>query len=737
MERLVLFWLRCLLLVSVIFSLTACGGGGGDSSGGGELSFSLSSNSVSFTANQNDTSSPASATITATAHNGYVFLEVIGGGATLSCPGENVCTITVPAIGAPQSMPVGTSNDTITVNGYRVQGASTPFMTKTIAVSYTITEGLTVSPDSLTFTAVETEVPIPQIINESRSQPLTWTSQVWTSSGGNWLSTSVNSGTTNSSTTVSVSALTAGSYYGYIDYEHSLTTGRKRVNVNYVTEPILAANSVAFNISENSLPADLSKNLLVTLSPNATTAPNISWTASLQDAWLSLSQVSGDTSTNNTISLDLVVSELNNLDNGDYTTTITLTPDSSTYSPITVDVTLSLNIPQFNYVSPNIVYTGGNTPLIIRGENIGTNITSVLIGTNTVSVTQIDETKLELTQPPLAIGSYPIGRDIPTGINNSNATLEVINPPSFGYHVQAIDGSKDRVLFDAKRNAIFIASRSTQQIHRLVFNGVSWDLTSVNIPDLYDIELTPDSEILLATNSAQILHLDAVSLAQLKAITPPFTDFTKPKTIKVTNSGLALLSLAINNDFQEAVRHKVYSLLDDSFPTTSVISGGIYSPITHYSLPIRDRIVVTYNNGGNPGMVANNELNSLTPSSSSISYNPDHMHLSAVGDRGVNQSNVWSVRQTGLVYLGSIVDDGTTMQSVVSPDASRVYSYDLNGSVRTFDITDTSVFGSFPEIGVPVILPDVPGNNVQMETTPDGGHLIIAGDTHLIITPTP
>ena len=76
--------------------------------------------------------------------------------------------------------------------------------------------------------------------------------------------------------------------------------------------------------------------------------------------------------------------------------------------------------------------------------------------------------------------------------------------------------------------------------------------------------------------------------------------------------------------------------------------------------------------------------------------------------------------------------------AVLSPDGTRIYYYDASaGMLHTLDARTPPPNGTFPEIGSGVQLPDAPGIGPVMVITPDGGTLILAGTTHLIVMPAP
>lgn len=743
-----------IIIVANLFFLVSCGN---SSEGGGDISFELSTSTANFTSNKDDINPPGSVSIVVTANNGTVYFGFDYNNYNLSfdCNGTRRCILTIspPYMG---STPSGTYNDTIIVYGYKVDGVKTnPFMSKVINVSYTVTDGLSVSPNNLSFASVESETPSPQILTATYASPLAWTLTSAVNASDSWIIPSALSGTTDSEIAVSVESMRAGSYTGNVNFSHALTKDHKSIGVNYDVQPMLYVdpfNLPAFNITGSSLLSDLSQNLVIGLNPNAVTSPDISWYASTQSSWMRISSSTGDTTNNKTIAVNLIVSELNKLNNGDYDGVITITPDSDLYSPIDVTIHLSLRVPQITYVSPNVVYAGGTLPVIIRGNDFGNAILDINIGSNIVTATRKDSTTIRITELTLPVGNYPLYKDIPTGINNSKAILTVTNSVVFPYKFFAISGSQGRISYDAKTNSILIVNRSEQTLHRATYNGTDWDIDSAYIQYLYDIDLTPDSEEIIATNTQSIMHIDAVTLALKKTITPLFIDQygysnnNRPKSIRIGNSGDALIGMD-NNNGQLAIELARYRLSDNSFSDR----GYSYSAVSWFdSRPARDLISASDVSSTYGAKLFNGDIVGVE-SVYRWGAQPTYMHFSAVGDRAVYKNSVWAIGENSdpnispfpyySSYIGYISENaeitpGTILYSVMSPDGLTAYAYHTDRKIRSYDVS-TIQHWQYSEKGIPISIPDDLGNNIKMEITPNGRNLIIGGSLGLVITPVP
>ena len=99
--------------------------------------------------------------------------------------------------------------------------------------------------------------------------------------------------------------------------------------------------------------------------------------------------------------------------------------------------------------------------------------------------------------------------------------------------------------------------------------------------------------------------------------------------------------------------------------------------------------------------------------------------------------NATDVYDQNLTLLGSL--PGTTVGSVLSPDAHRAYTYDSAGSVRVFDLTTAPTAGLYPEITPAKSLSGspVPSSSARLIVSPDGGTLFVALAGSVFVVPLP
>jgi hypothetical protein len=227
--------LRLFVLI-FLFTLSACGGGGG---GGSGPSISLSTNNLTFSANDpTAAASPASQTVTATINgsvSGTLYILVVSTGPAVGSI-SNV-TITGPTTGQADVFPAsastlgpGTYSSTITVTAC-TSGPTcssgvigTP---QTIKVTYTIGADLSLSPTAVTYFAS------PNVVSAAKSVTLSsngasakWTSSIdYVSGTTGWLSIKPASGSAlPANVSVNVTGMPVGTYKANITFTSGVSS---------------------------------------------------------------------------------------------------------------------------------------------------------------------------------------------------------------------------------------------------------------------------------------------------------------------------------------------------------------------------------------------------------------------------------------------------------------------------------------------------------------------------------
>ncbi len=310
---------------------------------------------------------------------------------------------------------------------------------------------LTASPTSLTFT-FPTGGTTPPAQTLSISGPngtgtFNYTVAPTTTSGGNWLSTSPQNGTTPGSVSVSVNpgTLATGTYNGVLTLSASgvgSTTVPVTLNVTAAATLSVSPQSLSFSSQVGgSNPA--AQSLAVTASGGAAVNYTVGVTSN-GGTWLSAT-ASGTTPGTISVSVNAA-----NLAAGSYTGTVTITPSGSGNSPQTVTVTLTITTqPATLTVAPQSLTfsapVGGSAPatqaVTVSTSNSVTASYSVAANSTgnwlsaTASGTTPGTVTVSVNQTGLAVGQYSGSLSISsTGATNTpqtvQVTLNVVAPPS-------------------------------------------------------------------------------------------------------------------------------------------------------------------------------------------------------------------------------------------------------------------------------------------------------------------
>jgi hypothetical protein len=224
------------------------------------------------------------------------------------------------------------------------------------------------------------------------------------------------------------------------------------INVTYHVAALQSsAASFQYSIGNSPSAGDMSRQATITGFPPQ------NWAATTNVDWLT---VTGSGGNGGTLNASLVQSVVNNLHNGTYTGSITLTPGTAG-QPLVVPVELQINRTQINHVSPYVSYSGTSGNVIIRGEQFSqVTISDVLFGsTPAQSFTVVNGTEIRATVP----ASLPLGRHTVKLQSNfagvrELAELAVVTAPFFTAAALPYPDTGDKtvntIVYDAERAAL-------------------------------------------------------------------------------------------------------------------------------------------------------------------------------------------------------------------------------------------------------------------------------------------
>lgn len=679
--ELVLRLARIIVLASLCAS---CGGGGGGGGGGGALSFSLSTTNVAFSATENGTT-PANQTVVATALNGTVYFSISATGsalasATLNCSGSTCQIELVPV--APVGITPGTLSSTVVVSGCTTQGAcgaqvgNSP---QTINVSYVISSGpvLSSNPSALGLQTTPSMAPQPQTVALATSMATTWSSSVTYLAGGNgWLNVP-SSGNAPGNVSIGVGALPVGAYRAQV--------------------------------------------------------------------------------------------------------TFTPTGGGGTVSILVVAVSHDTGL---SYVAPYVGTAGTAQPTILRGSgfsSLSAAQAQVLFGTTAgTNVQVINDSEIKVTAPALASGEYAVSVKDNSQTLAGTPSMVVVSAPGYAYAKIPRSANTDSVvpghlIYDAQRGAIYLydvdtggPSTGTQysdEIERYQFSLGTWNGDVLYAFSPLGQQPTPDPGALaLAPNGNSLVRLGYTTVDQVDPAAGTLLASTNVSdTFGIPNYQVNVWRGAMTNNGM---------LLG-----TAIVSGPISLPTLpgftyFYDVPTgaflpapqapngQDISQFTFTGAGDGSTVLATEGGALP--TAFVVYDAGSATYPISGGLGTLNSSLASLSRDGTRALMhadttryAVVDFGSGVSHlvgylpppaadalVISPDGTRAYTFvESANTLHVYDLT-AAVDGNaqYPEIGTGLALVDTPsasGTSVAMIITPDGGTLILAGSSNVIVTPKP
>ena len=750
-----------LVLISILV-LSACGGGGtlpSLSGNSNDLTLSISTTSINISALKNSTT-PTVADITLAAGGGTVYISISNTqnaiySSRLSCSSSEVCTMNVDPK-SPSSLSAGTYIDTITVLGCSDSNCNSIFQTHTVTVTYTISDGgaFTVTPSSLQFNSISNVVPESKAFDLSYAggTATTWSASISYTDGNNWLTLSQLSGSAlaSSSITASVGSLPTGNYSATINIQSNGGTVLASVPVSYtVIDPRSNPAQVSYIVDLNSQAIDLQKSLTV-LSNFAGTNTSANWSIASNVNWLMFSQNSGNTLNQNQVMVSVDSSKISSLGNGSHSGILTLSSTTPNVDDWTIPVTLVVNLPQINFVSPYTTFASTTGTVIVRGSGFsGITTQNVMIGSNAATTTNIiSDTEIHIGHSSLNTGVYRVAISNQLSIPMSRADLHVISPENYSEAVVGTPNAENyRVIYDSQRQALYVATLS--ELKRFKFNGASWIADSLGISNLNDIALTPDGKELIAVSSAasgtdpaEILHIDLNSFTISSQVSIRSSDYDVIRSIYL---GADVMSLAISNDGFAIIG---WADLQSGYLKYNVLNQSIeYLDITGLGGSALTRPhIASSSDGSNLFLAGGNGPRGQTIFVYDASGN-GNLQASSFGTStksiATDKSGSRVVVSDAQIYDGQFNYQGQypyTRGATLSFDGTLAYTYQFSSPsyIRIYDLTSSDGSGGFNSGGSDITLSTSPGSSTaNLVLTPSESNIFIATSTNIVVRDIP
>lgn len=657
---------------------------------------------------------------------------------SISYAGNPAGWLTVPASGATlpatlnfagAPLPAGTYSATVTI--------STASHSLPIPVTYTVRPNLSVAPSSVTFTAVtgQASPPAAQSVAVSTAAGATSysISTVYGAGDPTWLNVSGGLAPGNLSIAPNRTDLSPGTHTATITLTPSAGAS---INVS-VTYTLTASSltvspaSHTFNIDAASTATDAFLKRTVT---TGDTGAALTWTASSNVPWLTVTNNSG--SSGDTATLTLIPAQIDLLDAGASTATVTFSYSGpgGVSGTKTVGVTLNLSVARVNYVAPYVSYVNEQKDVIIRGSGFTQASLPVLFdGQAAQSATRVSDTEIRAVPPNFAsAGRYKVktSNTNSMGLERSAAELVVREKPNYGYFALTTNAGIQgmHTIYDAERDAVISArayftidpARPASKVTRFSYDSgtASWSRVTADFVGLLDIALSPDGKELIVLCQDFLHRVDPQSLAIL-------TSTALPATVGGTVS-----QLAVTNDGKVIIRslRKIYSLRSKNFtplviPTETV---GIDAS------PDGSRAVMgeATNSGDVPFSYYDASTGTMHVTALRRYYSGarfDRLAKKMLSDFELFDSNF---QLLGALRPGEFVVG-------LTPDGDRAYTLSFTGSTQlTVYAYDVSVaMPTFPTPS-PIVPTDYPGVARGILSL-DGRTAFLVGDEKFVVLPLP
>jgi hypothetical protein len=612
-----------------------------------------------------------------------------------------------PASGSGSSASLSVNADPLPAGSYSASIVLTAgAKSVSVPVTYTISSTISASPNALVFNVVEGSSAFSKEIDLS-GLTTAWSVSVRYIDSTGWLSVSPTSGTSSSDTlSVIPTGLLAGTYSAevVITYKVGAMTSELAIPVTYVVEPIKLQTpaNANFNLDLRSTIADTQQ--VVTITTNSD--QNINWNATSSANWLKISPVSGDTGSQNQLSLTLDTEVLRTLESNTYKAKVTIAGNQPRVASAQIVVQLVLDKASIDFVAPYVLYENQARNITLKGSGLLQAAgLSIAVGSIEISdFTVVDDEEIRIKIPGLTAGEYDFHIIDDLGISPTSGRLLVKSVPKYQDAVVSIHGRPESIEYDPERDAFFgvfwdLVYGADFVAQRIRFNGSQWEVDDLSVQQPLAVGLTLDgSELLVTTENCEVIHIDPETLAINSTST--FTGSCYPERFGMLNNfDDGQILVANTNQWPRAWEYP-------AFTTFSVPS--VHNPI---SIRSRNRNAMLWAESPTiSGLRSIYLYSSKTDTFTSFAVHdsgtyflPYNLAINDDGSRLIHQFDVYDDNQ---LYIGSLA--GLTYNGLdrvgISPDGSRAvrFSY-ASKNLTIFDLsTDT---GQFPQSGGDIVLP--------------------------------
>ena len=370
------------------------------------------------------------------------------------------------------------------------------------------------------------------------------------------------------------------------------------------------------------------------------------------------------------------------------------------------------------------------------------------IGSNILDTYEVvNDTKIRVSYPALAAGSYPVTVTDNLGLADNLDSLVIVDQAHYSYEEISALYSKSLPVYDPVRKALYTVDFVNDDLHVFDHDSGSWSDDAVNIEDAEQVSLSNDGQSLIITSSDvfnKLYRLEPDSLAALYQGTPylgrnySFGDMatvSDGRTMIGTSTGAFILFDPSDNSHIEG--SELIPGYGKASTSSAVLAGSLDG----------DRVFA-----GRTGSVTDNAIKIFDMSDVSVITTSVSKYVKALAttrdgsilainpaDGGT--SEIYDVSDTDISLLGSL---HASLEAIaLGPDGSQAYAFDyIDGSpaqflIRIYDLDSPDGSGGFNNTSY--ALKDSQGgvNFARLSVSPDGNTLFLGTTSHLVIWPIP
>jgi hypothetical protein len=616
---------------------------------------------------------------------------------------------------------------------------------------------LSVAPASLTLSTSENAVSAAQSVTVNRPSWAPGAAVLWRieyASGGptGWLR--VTDSTGGISVAADASALRQGNYRATVVLEPAQPGMAVRLPVAATVGPgLVAPAAVAMTADAESTATTLRGQWTI----QAFAGPAFTWRASSNQPWLRLAAASGSTGSALAYSIDTAaMASLENF--ADHTATVSLTPDPTHITPVTVQVVLSKRLPEVHAIGPQLLLTQRATTMFVSGRGfnaIGSPSARLQVaGLTPNAVTRLNDRTLQVSLTPATPGTAAVTVSNALGQAQPAVTLRSIAAQTFAYAAVPSGGNPRTIVLDPARSTVYGVNVDGESLQRFRLQNGSWILDAKPVPQILDAGMSADGESVVVTATPGRLRLvDPATLATT------FTHdhargFARNLTnigfgITATHDGRAWLSIGDGGLNELGYFDLRTRRVEVWSPESPIFHGGPWMAVSRDGS--RMILVQTASSTPAPPMLGYAAASgALTPEASGQTYSYD-IHLSADGSRAI--FDAYEVRDRSSALIGRVSLAAFPryygVAGLMSPEGHRAYVLAMHEDpavkprVFVFDTRAASatsvnltLVGQFDLQHDPTCRTIYDCNQrARAAISPDGATLFFLGSQHLVVQP--